>query len=68
MHNHHIAQLDASDEGRERQGIPEQNVSISDVRMPVDRDGNLCALRGRLAKAALLRFPLVDLDQVDIGP
>ena len=65
MHDHHVTQLDSRDNCRARLGIPEQHVSIADMGAAVDRDRDLGALCSRLAEAALLRFPLVDLQQVD---
>ena len=36
MHDHHVAQLNSRDKGRERLGIPEQHVAIADMRAAVD--------------------------------
>ena len=67
MHNHHVAQLDARDDGRGSMSIPEQHVAITDIGAAANRDRQLGALCGRRAETALLRLPLIDLDQVHLG-
>ena len=67
MHDHHIAQVDARNDGRGRLSIPQQHVAIADIRAAVERNRHLGTLCGRFSEAALLRLPLVDLQQVYVG-
>ena len=67
IYDHHIAQVDSRNDGLGCLRIPEQHVAVADIGAAVKRNRQLGALRAGLSEAALLRLPLVDLQQIYIG-
>src|SRR6267142_5755671 len=65
MDDHDVAQAQPHDDGALRLRVPGEHVAIAENDAAIERDRHLAAAGRALAKAVLLRFPLVERQHVD---